>query len=433
MRPEIDADKSKLLTSMRELLESYSTRFLIEPFDPDHPKVRLHEPTFGAEEIWEALDSLLTTQVTMGAKVRRFESDFEERYGFGSSVMCNSGSSANLLAFAALANPSMADRLQPGDEIIVPALSWSTTVWPIIQQGLVPVVVDIDPATLNIDPDQVQRAVSEKTRGIMLVHVYGNPCDMSSIMAIVNQGSLQLVEDCCEALDAFYEDKPAGSFGRIGTFSFYFSHHITTLEGGMCVTSDRECAEMLRILRSHGWVRDSEDMETYVRSNPAIHPRFLFVNLGYNLRPTELQGGLGSVQLGKLRGFVDSRRDNAQYWRRELGKLEEFFEFQQETPGGTHSWFGFPMAVKESAPFSVRELTDYLNQRGIETRPIIAGNIAAHPALKLYDHRVVGDLANSDRTMRCGFTFGNHQAVGEQAREYVAERVKEFVADRGLV
>lgn len=426
-------DKSELLTSLRQLLDSYSDRFLIQPFDPDHPMVRLHEPTFGSEEIWEALDSLLTTQVTMGPKVRRFEKEFSERYGFGYAMMVNSGSSANLLAFAALCNPAMPGRLQPGDEIIVPALSWSTTVWPIIQHGLVPVIVDIDPATLNLDPGEVERAVTEKTRGIMLVHVYGNPCDMSAVMDTVNRHSLQLVEDCCEALDSYYDDKPVGSFGRIGTFSFYFSHHITTLEGGMCVTSDDGCAELIRILRSHGWVRESVSKEGYAENHPSIDPRFLFVNTGYNLRATELQGGFGFVQLDKLEKFVDARRDNARYWKEELGPLREFFEFQQETPGGTHSWFGFPMAVKATAPFSVNELTGYLNGHGIETRPIIAGNIAAQPAMKLYQHRVVGGLRNSNHIMESGFTFGNHQAVNQEARKYVADAVKEFVADRGLL
>jgi len=417
---------------MRQLLDTYSDRFLIEPFDPDHPIVRLHEPTFGSEEIWEALDSLLTTQVTMGAKVRRFEESFSERYGFGASMMVNSGSSANLLAFAALCNPAMPDHLKPGDEVIVPALSWSTTVWPIVQHGLVPVIVDIDRATLNIDPDELERAVSDKTRGVMLVHVYGNPCNMSAIMDTVNRHSLQLVEDCCEALDSYYDDKPVGSFGRIGTFSFYFSHHITTLEGGMCVTSDDACAELIRILRAHGWIRESANQQEYASNHPSVDPRFLFVNSGYNLRATELQGGFGFVQLEKLGNFVDIRRDNAHYWKQELGLLDQFFEFQEETLGGAHSWFGFPMAIKPNAPFTVNELTDHLNRQGIETRPIIAGNIAAQPALKLYEHRVVGELQKSNHIMKNGFTFGNHQWINQEARKYVADAVKGFVVDRGL-
>ena len=425
--------KPQILTSLRELLDAYCGDSEGRAFDPTNPRVRLHEPTFGAEEIWEALDSLLTTQVTMGKKVSRFEGEFAEHFGFSNSMMVNSGSSANLLAIAALSNPAIPTRLHPGDEIIVPALCWSTTVWPLIQNGLVPVIVDVDPATFNVDPNEVERAISHKTKGIMLVHVYGNPCDMSAIMDIVNRESLTLVEDCCEALGASYDGTPVGAFGRVGTFSFYFSHHITTLEGGMCTTEDQECAELIRILRAHGWVRETSDREAYARQYPSFDPRFLFVNLGYNLRATELQGGFGYVQLRKLDGFVAIRRDNARFWWQELGELGEFFELQTETPGGTHSCFGFPMVVRESAPFTVKEITAFLSERGIETRPIIAGNIAAQPAMQHYRHRVVGDLPNSNHIMKNGFAFGNHQAIDQHARHYMADAVRGFVAERGLL
>jgi CDP-6-deoxy-D-xylo-4-hexulose-3-dehydrase len=425
-------DKAGTLEAIRTLIENYQSEHVTYAFDPANPQVRLHEPTFGADEICEALESLLTTQVTMGAKVRRFEREFSQHFGFPYSMMVNSGSSANLLAVAGLCNPAMANGLRPGDEVIVPALSWSTTIWPLIQHGLVPVIVDIDPTTLNIDPNEIERAISDKTRGIMLVHVYGNPCDMDAISQIVERHSLILIEDCCEALDASYGGRPVGSFGRVGTFSFYFSHHITTLEGGMCVTGDIDCAEMIRILRAHGWVRETDDQERYTNEYPDIDPRFLFVNLGYNLRPTELQGGFGYVQLNKLKSFVDIRKDNARFWANELGHLKEFLEFQEETPQGSHSWFGFPMGVRGTAPFSVGELCVFLNGRGIETRPIIAGNIAAQPALRHYDHRVVGDLPRSSHVMTGGFTFGNHQAIDENARQYVADAMKDFLAERGL-
>jgi len=430
---EATVKKQQMLTSLRETIESYSEEFLTHTFDPNNPQVRLHEPTYGAEEIWEALESLLTTRVTMSEKVRRFEKDFAEYFGFSYTMMVNSGSSANLLAISALSNPAISSRFNAGDEVIVPALSWSTTIWPIIQHNLVPVIVDIDLLTLNIDPNEVERALSAKTRGIMPVHVYGNPCDMAAIMDIVNRHSLILVEDCCEAIGASYGGKPVGSFGSIGTFSFYFSHHITTLEGGMCVTDDFDLAEMMRILRAHGWIRENLDKERYTSANPTIHPRFLFANLGYNLRPTELQGGFGSAQLKKLQSFLEIRAKNARYWRKKLDTFGNFFEFQEETRGGVHSWFGFPMAVKESAPFSVVGLTDFLNQRGIETRPIIAGNIAVQPAMQYYEHGIVGNLSNSNHIMRNGFTFGNHQAIDERARQYIVDTIREFLSTKGLV
>jgi len=423
----------EIRASIKELIETYSDNYLLTPFDPANPVVKLHEPTFGADEIWEALDSLFTTQVTMGEKVRRFEKEFGEYHGFANSMMVNSGSSANLLAIAALTNPTYPARLLPGDEIIVPALSWSTTIWPLVQHGLVPVFVDVDPATLNINPKEIERAISDKTRGVMLVHVYGNPCDMTPIVDIVKRHNLLLIEDCCEALGAAYGGKPVGSFGQIGTFSFYFSHHMTTLEGGMCVTGDHDSAELMRVLRAHGWVRDTEDQERILKKHPEFDPKFLFVNVGYNLRATELQGGFGYQQLGKLKGFVDVRTDNAKYWRKELGNLGDFFNFQEETDGGVHSWFGYPMAVKEEAPFKSIELCDFLNLHNIETRPIVAGNITKQPAMQYHDYRVVGDLANCDYVMRNGFTFGNHQAVDHPAREYISETVKSFLGERGLL
>jgi CDP-6-deoxy-D-xylo-4-hexulose-3-dehydrase len=423
-------DKNQILASLHEVIESHLQEFLknTEPvFDITAPRIKLHEPTYGVEEIREALESLLTTKITMGDKVKRFEREFAQSLGIGHALMVNSGSSANLLAMSALSNPVISGRLVPGDEIIVPALSWSTTIWPIIQNNLIPVIVDIDLETLDIDPVQVERAIGPKTRGIMLVHVYGNACDMSAIMNIVKRHNLVLIEDCCEALGSYYDGKPVGSFGRVGTFSFYFSHHVTTLEGGMCVTDDYDLAETMRILRAHGWIRETLRRESYQRLYPDIDPKFLFVNLGYNIRPTELQGGFGYVQLKKLKSFVDIRRDNARYWRAELLRYEEWFALQKETPRSEHSWFGFPMSVRQGAPFSMKEFTQYLNSRGIETRPIIAGNIAVQPAMKHFQHRVIGELKHSTDIMKNGFTFGNHQAINGQAREYVVNVIEDFL------
>lgn len=418
--------------SLRAALEARWADHAPRPFDPSRPAVRLHETTYGTREIAAALECLLTTRVTMGAKVLGFEAAFGKHFGFAHATMVNSGSSANLLAVAALANPATAQRLQPGDEVIVPALSWSTTVWPLVQHGLVPVVVDIDPRTLNVDPAQVERAVGPKTRGLMIVHVYGNPCDMAALADIVRRRDLILIEDCCEAIGASYRGRSVGRFGRVGTFSFYYSHHITTLEGGMCATGEEELAETMRILRAHGWVREVEHKERYLKAYPDIHPRFLFVNQGYNLRPTELQGAMGSVQLPRLPGFVRVRAGNAAYWRKRFAAYADVFQIQEETPGGSHSWFGFPMYVRRTAPFTARELTAFLEKRRIETRPLICGNIAEQPGLKLFAHRTMGEMPHARHVMRSGFTFGNHQAVNQAARRYVADAVDEFLASRGI-
>lgn len=422
-----------LLTDVHRSVAAYCEAHHRFTFDAKNPVVRLHEPTFSAEEINAALDCMLTTNVTMGPKVKQFERAFVDHYGWRHGVVSNSGSSANLLAIAALANPEAPDALKPGDEVIVPALSWSTTVWPLIQCGLVPVVVDIDPRTFNIDPGEIEAAIGPKTRGVMIVPVYGNPCAMDAILDICRRRNLTLIEDCCEALDASYDGTPVGKFGRVGTFSFYYSHHMTTLEGGITVTDELELAELMRILRAHGWIREVEERQRWLDRYPEFHPRFLFVNLGYNLRATELQGAMGLVQLPKLAGYVERRRENAGWFRRELSQYGDFFDFQDETPKGRHTWFGFSVKVRRGAPFKVGELTEALEAANIETRPIICGNIARQPAMKLYQHRVHGDLKHASEVMDCAFSFGNHQAIDANARAYVADNIRGFLAKRNLI
>jgi CDP-6-deoxy-D-xylo-4-hexulose-3-dehydrase len=433
-KPAFDgvAPDDEALMAIHKYITAYCDKHHRFGFDPANPTVRLHEPTFGYSEIIAAVDVLLSTRVTMGPKVRAFEREFSDAFKFSHGITNNSGSSANLLAIAALANIATPNRLQPGDEVIVPALCWSTTVWPLIQHGLVPVIVDIDPVTFNIDPNEIERAIGPKTRAIMLVHVYGNPCDMNAISGLCDKHNLILIEDCCEALGAYYNDTPVGKFGAVGTFSFYFSHHMTTLEGGICVTENFELAEMIRILRAHGWVRELQEPKSYLEKYPDIDKRFLFINQGYNLRLTELQAAFGSVQLPKLASFVDARRANTQEWQKDLARWASFFDFQKETPNARSSSFGFPLVLKNDAPFEVADITTFLNKANIETRPIICGNIAAQPAMQLYAHRVVGDLRHSTDIMNRGFSFGNHQAVDAHARAYVTSKIGEFMRSNDL-
>lgn len=420
------------LETARQLIKEWCDENHDFSFNTRDPIVRLHEPTFGGDEINAALDVMLSTFVTMGEKSHQFEQRFADRHGVKHGIMVNSGSSANLLAIASLANKQYSHYLQPGDEIIVPALSWSTTVWPVIQLGLVPVIVDIDPATLNIAPNEIERAIGPKTRGIMPVHVYGNPCDMQPITGLCKQHNLILIEDCCEALGAEYDNQPVGSFGAVGTFSFYYSHHITTLEGGLCITDDMELAEMMRILRAHGWVRETHQHKAYESQYPDIDPKFLFVNLGYNLRATELQGTIGNVQLPRLPALVKARRKNAAQWREELAPWSEYFDIQQETAHGKSSWFGLPITVRIDAPFAATHLRQHLACRNIESRPIICGNIARQPAMQWYEHRVAGNMQHADHVMRNGFTFGNHHAIDQAAHDYVNQALSDFFSDRGL-
>ncbi|MBF0157784.1 MAG: DegT/DnrJ/EryC1/StrS family aminotransferase [Magnetococcales bacterium] len=422
MRPS----RESLLIQVEKAIRAYCEAFHDFSFQPSQPRIRLHEPTFGAEEIQAAVTCLLETRVTMGWAVKRFEGQFGQHVGLDHAVMVNSGSAANLLAVAALANPNTRDGLRPGDEVIVSALSWSTTVWPIIQLGLTPVIVDCDPKTMNIDPNAVERAIGPRTRAIMPVHVYGNPCDLTALRDLTDRHGLILIEDCCEALGASYEGRMVGSLGRVGTFSFYYSHHMTTMEGGMCVSGDLKLAETMRILRAHGWIRDLQEPEVYQERHPGIDPRFLFVDVGYNMRVTELQGAMGSEQLPRLESMVATRQRNATRLSEALTGLG-CFSPQQPQPRGEHSWFGLPLTLTDEAPFTVAALRQYLDKEGIESRPVICGNIAAQPAMALYPHRVVGDLTQATRVMERGLALPCHHAMDPTACDYLIARVEDFV------
>lgn len=424
----IDQQKA-LLNRIKTDITDYCDQVYDYAFNPEKPVVRLHEPTTSGEEIYAAVETMLSTYTTMGKKVRAFENQYAAYAGTQYGVMSNSGSSANLLAVAALANPFTQDHLKPGDEVIVPALSWSTTIWPLVQHQLIPVIVDCNLDDFNLDLNKLEAAIGPKTRAIKLVHVYGNPCNMDAIMGLAKKHNLFVIEDCCEAMGAFYDGKSVGSFGHVGNFSFFFSHHISTMEGGVSVTNDFNLTETMRVLRAHGWSREADEHQKYVNLYPDIDPRFIFINQGYNLRPTEVNAAMGQLQLPKLNGFIDARRETADFYRQALSKYEEFFHFQQETPKGKHVWFGFPIILKEGTPFSVKEITSYMQQHHIETRPVIAGNMARHPAFKTIAHRIAGELNNADTVMKKGFAFACHHAVDQAAREYVVQTIDGFIAE----
>ncbi|MHB1947011.1 MAG: DegT/DnrJ/EryC1/StrS family aminotransferase [Gammaproteobacteria bacterium] len=421
--------KELLLKNMRESIQDYCTTFLDFSFKPNSPNVHLHEPTTGADEIYAALETMLSTYTTMGKKVKIFENQYAEYTQSQYGVMSNSGSSANLLSVAALANPVTQDHLQAGDEVIVPTLSWSTTIWPIVQHNLIPVLVDCDINDLNLDLNKLEAAIGPKTRAIKLVHVYGNPCNMDGIMSLAKKYNLQVIEDCCEAMGATYDNKPVGSFGRIGNFSTFFSHHISTLEGGICVTNDFDLAETMRILRAHGWSREADEHKKYVDRYPEIDPRFIFINTGYNLRPTEVNAAMGLYQLPKLNQYIDRRRQAAAFYQKHLSKYSDYFYLQQETPKSKHVWFGFTIVLKENTPFTLKEITSYLQSHGIETRPIIAGNLARHPVFNMLQHRIGGDLSAADAVMKRGFAIACHQDVNNVAAQYVVDIIDAFITE----
>ena len=391
-------------------------------FIPGQTRIPLAVPTFGDAEVNEAIDSLKSGMLTMGVKVKRFEEMWADYIGVEHAVMVNSGSSANLLALSCLG-------LQPGDEVITPALTWATTVFPIAQVGAVPVLVDVDLDTYNIGLWEIERALSPRTKAIMPVHLLGNPCHLRNIRLIADHENLRVVEDACEAHGATLDGHKVGQWGDLATFSFFFSHHISTIEGGMIVTNNEKIADRCRSLRSFGWARPMADFPDLAKRYPHIDPRFLFLNAGYNFRPTELQGGFGIHQLPRLEGFIQQRRETAAYWNRELVRLggySDYIQLQEERPGTRHVWFAYPILVRPGAPFTRNQLQAFLENKGVETRQIEAGNMAIQPAMQQIKHRIAGSLANSEYIHSNAFFIGVHHGIGPEEREAVVGYFKEF-------
>ncbi|WP_049757680.1 DegT/DnrJ/EryC1/StrS family aminotransferase [Magnetococcus marinus] len=402
-------------------------------FNPADPIIAPYNRPFGAEEIFAVTQCLLQGEVKMGSRTRAFEMAFSHardgRYG----IMCNSGSSAKLLAVSALCNPKLDYAMQPGDEVIVPALAWPTTFWPLIQNQLVPVVVDVNAETLNLEPRSVEAALSPRTRAVMAVHGYGNPCDMDGLGYLCARHQLLLIEDCTEANGATYNGKALGSHGRIGTFSFYHSHHMSTMEGGMCITDDPEIDDMIRILRAHGWVRDVRDEKSYADRYPEVDPRFLFVNQGYNLRPTEIQSVIGEIQLKRLPAILAARRHCGERMEQAMRPFSRYLRTQKTTPKGEHARFSFPVTLTNDAPFTVAELRTHLSDAGIETRTVSCGNIARQPGFKYVPHRVVGALPHATRIMKHGLLLPVHQDMDEAAIDYVIETLSRYFKQKNLL
>ena len=422
-------NKKQMIKSKKLLKEYFDTiKNNQEVFSEKKPRIPLAIPPYDWEEVSESLDSLLNMQTTMGKKVELFEKKFAKYLGVKYALMVNSGSSANLVGLSILTNQGMGkNRIKKNDEIITPAVTWATTVYPIVNVGAKPVFVDVEKETYNIDPEKIEKAITKKTKAIFIVHLLGNPCNMSKIQKIAKKYNLQIIEDTCEAHGAEFNGKKTGTFGILSTFSFFASHHITTMEGGMIATNSEEIYELGKSIRTFGWTRELKNKEFFKKNNPDIDSRFLFVNTGYNLRPTELQGAFGIHQIKKLDKLVRIKISNARYWNNKLKKYEEFFIFPVTNQKYKNTFLSYPLTVKENRFFTKNELVNYLEKKGIETRPIMAGNIVEQPVTKMLDYRVVGNLKNSEFIMRNSFLIGNHQGIKKQQRDYVLKSIIEFV------
>lgn len=416
---------SDLRTQIHELVR----RFMAEKqVAPDSRSMPLVADTIGAEEISAVIDTFLDGHITMGPRVRKLEADWSRYLGLPDSVMVNSGSSANLLALAAAALPDLPGGLRPGDEVLVPAVGWSTTIYPIAQAGLLPVLVDCDLATLDVDLERLQAAMSPRTRGIVVVHLLGNPCAMDRIAAFAAERGLFLMEDCCEAHGAEIAGKKVGTFGDLSTFSFFFSHHITTGEGGMVSMRDpSRWADRVRSLRAHGWIRERSDREKIIAQHPGIDPRWLFVSQGYNVRSTDMNAALGLVQLPKLDPFIRRRRQIRQRLLDGLAGLGDRLLVQQEQAGGLHSAFAFAITLRHGVAIERKDFAAGLEAAGIETRPVVTGNLARQPVLQHMPHRIAGKLANADFVHDRGLMIGIHPSTTDAQVAHVIATVHKLV------
>lgn len=344
---------------------------------------------------------------TMGPRVAQFEREFADYAGSRHAVMVSSGSAANLLMVAALCYRKQGLRLQRGDEVIVPAVSWSTTYYPLYQYGLKLKFVDIDRETLNYDLDQLAEAITPATRLVMAVNLLGNPNAFDRIAALLEGRNIALIEDNCESMGALFQGRQAGTFGVMGSFSSFFSHHISTMEGGLVVTDDDELHHLLLCLRAHGWTRNLPKFNHVCgeKSDDPFQESFRFVLPGYNVRPLEMSGALGSAQLRKLPAMVAVRRDNA---RKFLAVMQHHPALQVQREIGESSWFGFSFVVKEGAPFDRARLIAVLQAHRIDCRPIVAGNFAKNEVMSWFDYAIHGALANADWIDQHGLFIGNH-------------------------
>ena len=391
--------------------------------DPFFP---LASSTWSVEE-YSAIERVIQSRrFTMGDEVRNYESEFATQLGSRYGVMSNSGSSANLLAIAGL--KYMRDsQFRDGDEIIVPAVSWSTTFYPVHQLGFQLSFIDIDLETLNLDPQKVLDAISPRTRAILAVNLLGNPSNLIELSKIAKDNDLVLLEDNCESLGASIDDKYAGTFGIAGTFSSFFSHHISTMEGGMTLTNDLSLYETMISLRAHGWTRELPVTNAvHNKSGDMWDDFYRFVLPGYNLRPLEIEAAIGREQIKKLNQFVFRRRENHKIL---LNASSRFPNIKLQRENGNSSWFGFSLLLSGHLEGKREALISRLNQAGIESRPIVAGNFTRNPVIKHLRHKEIPQLPHADTIHKNGLFVGNHHFDLSAQLEKLVDLLEKFEAN----
>jgi CDP-4-dehydro-6-deoxyglucose reductase, E1 len=431
---------SRLRQRILDLTAQYfEEAFPAREFKPGQSAVPVSGKVIDADDLSAVVDSALDSWFTTG----RFAEDFERKLARFVGVRCaslvNSGSSANLLALSALTSPKLGDRqLKPGDEVITVAAGFPTTVNPIFQNRLVPVFVDVTIPTYEIDINQLEAARSEKTRAVMIAHTLGNVFDLDAVTAFAKKYNLWLIEDCCDALGSTWKGRSVGTFGDIATVSFYPAHHITMGEGGAVLTDQPNLQVLIESFRDWGrdcWCNPGKDntcgkrFDWQLGTLPCGYDhKYTYSHIGYNLKATDMQAALGASQIAKLPHFIERRKENFRFLAAALKPLEEYLLLPTATPGSDPSWFGFPIGVREDAPFSRAELTRALEANKIGTRLLFGGNLLRQPAYESREFRAIGSLSNSDFVMNCVFWIGVYPGLNSPMLEFVASTFKEFIA-----
>jgi len=406
-------------------------------FEPGKSVVPPSGKVIGATELKYMVDASLDGWLTTGRFNDQFEKELAEFIGVKNLITVNSGSSANLVAFATLTSPKLGDRaIKKGDEVIGVAAGFPTTVNPVVQFGAIPVFVDVDLKTHNVNADLIEAAITPKTKAIMLAHTLGNPYNLKKVKELSDKYNLWLIEDCCDALGAEYEGQHVGTFGDIATCSFYPAHHITMGEGGAVFSNNSELMTIAESFRD--WGRDcyckpgcddtcGKRFDQQLGSLPQGYDhKYTYSHLGYNLKISDMQAACGLAQLKRLPEFIKKRNSNFSYLSNRLSTLTDFIELTMPTENSTPSWFGFPITVKSDSGVNRVDLTKYLDQNKIGTRLLFAGNLTKQPYFSDIEYRIVGDLINTDITMNQTLWLGIYPGLGEAQLDYIAEKLEDF-------
>jgi CDP-4-dehydro-6-deoxyglucose reductase, E1 len=421
------------------LIDQYATlEFEPKSFIAEQTIIPPSGKVIGAEELKNMVEASLDGWLTTGRFNELFEKKLAEFIGVKHAITVNSGSSANLVAFSTLTSPKLGNRaIRRGDEVIGVAAGFPTTVNPIIQFGAIPVFVDVDSQTHNIDVSKIEAAISSKTKAIMLAHSLGNPFNLDVVIALCKKYNLWLVEDCCDALGSTYRGQMVGTFGDIATLSFYPAHHITMGEGGAVFTNSYELKQIAESFRD--WGRDcycppGKDNTCGKRFcwklgnlPEGYDHKYTYSHLGYNLKITDMQAACALAQLEKAPGFIKKRKDNFNYLNERLKSCEEFLQLPKATEGADPSWFGFPITVKKESPVSRLDLTTYLDQNKIGSRLLFAGNLTRQPYMVDTKYRVSGELTHTDNTMNNTFWIGVQPALTQEMLDYVVEKIETYL------